>query len=338
MKWVCGVLAWLAFLIVMSGCKPDVPEAVVVNTPVQSHICQLVPPLYPGCDCPPAPCASGATPQIVVTYTSGPPSGSDGDPFIIPLSTVHSDGSGHKPPKPQRDGHDWDSTLTITIEVDTNGVAIPSVALHLVIDVADSGSTGSDSLFGHHHKSAASPKPKGRPSDTILTTPAGGAHTVTVVYTPSRFSEPVKLVISSAGVDTLRKHWTVGVPDLTHMSGSYIDLIGETTTLGSRHPNSHWVVSTMIPTLDSLAAKFHAVYSANLQVNDMSLRYGGKFDLDTLWGDTAHVEHRLGRSADISSLTAAQYANVVFWWKNAGFGLYFHPEAGNAHLRDWRNP
>ena len=118
------------------------------------------------------------------------------------------------------------------------------------------------------------------------------------------------------------------------------DITGDTaTSIYTAHPSGGVpAYSYMIPTLDSLAAKFHAVYSANLQVNDMSLRYGGKFDLDTLWGDTAHVEHRLGRSADISSLTAAQYANVVFWWKNAGFGLYFHPEAGKAHLRDWRNP
>ncbi|MGH7581669.1 MAG: hypothetical protein ACREL5_00415 [Gemmatimonadales bacterium] len=320
----------------------------VLTKPIQENLCHPDEYHFPGCECPPY-CIfpDSSHPQIIVTFVGSPPDGDDGDPFIIPLNTVHGDPLGHRPPKPTHNGHEWDSTLTFTIEVDTNGRAVPSVRLRLAIDAADSGGAGSDSLFGHFHYSGTTPKPKGSLSPDSIVTTDSATGKATVTYTPGQYSEPIHLVISSPAFDTTAKtHWTVGVPDLDHMSGSHVDLVGEDTPLGSRHPHSHYVISTMIPTLDSLADYWLGEYG-NLQINDMSLRYGGKFDLDTLWRSDPpglhtckiHCEHRLGRSADINGLSVSDtvpYHKLVHWWHHHGAGLFDFPEGGKAHLRDWR--
>jgi hypothetical protein len=311
----------------------------VITRPTVSHLCHIdEPPLYPGCDCPPAPCTSGATPNIVFAYSGSPPLGNDGDPFIIPRFTAHSDTAGHLEPRLTRD-----SSLSFTIEVDTNGVAIPSVQIHLALDAADHRGTAIDSIFGHFHHDSSLQKPSGQLSDTAPVTSSTSPYRATVVYTPSQYSEPVFLTVTSPGVATVAKHWSVGVPSLAHMTGSYITLVGEITP----HPNSHFVVPSMMPTLDSLGAYWVGLYHTNLLINDMSLAYGGKFDLDLHWeADSVHrckphCEHRLGRSADInglSSLDTVPYHNVVFWWNQADTGLYYFNETGKAHLRDWRWP
>ena len=280
----------------MSGCKPDVPEAVVVNTPVQSHICQLVPPLYPGCDCPPAPCASGATPQIVVTYTSGPPMGVDGDPFLIPTNASHTDKTGrYREPLPQNGPSAWPSTLTFAVKVDTNGVPIPNQTVTLSLNSVDSGGRGSDSVFGHYHSSSTPPKPKGTLSTGPVSTGSSGVASVT--YTAGQVSGPIILVASALGVDTLRRRWSVGISGLFQLAGPHVTLIGDVP----QHPHNYYGTIGMNFLLNSVAGVVYAKVGKPLVVNDMSLKYGGKFDLDTLWTNNPkrHVEHRLGISADI---------------------------------------
>lgn len=354
MKWMCGAVAWLAFLMVVSGCAPDVSETVVVNKPVPENLCHTEIYHFPGCECPPY-CVfpDSANPQIVVTYLYNPPYDADGNPFIIPSLTGHSYG-GIAEPAPRRTdtGAFWDSTLAFTVEVDTNGHAAPSVVLHLAIDVADSAGAGPDSAFGHYHQSATIPKPKGTlfPDTVVMTDSITGK--AMVIYSPSQYSEPITLTVSSPAFDsTLTKHWTVGVDSLVHMSGSYVTLVGETAP----HPHSHYVRLSTRDALNTLAAKWNSVYHTNLELNDMSLPYGGKFDIHIaphlfpFWrSDTAavghcwdHCEHRLGRSADINGLSRSDtvpYHNVVTWWREIDARMNEYPESGKAHLRDGRQP
>ncbi len=349
MKWLCCILPWLAFLVAITGCAPDLPPpAVAVIKPTPEYLCH--PEIYgfPGCECPPYCVFRDSTNvQFVVTFLHDPPHDADGNPVIIPLLTGHSY-KGLLEPKPLRTdtGKEWDSTLAFTIEVDTNGVPAPSVQLHLSIDAADDSGNGAAASFGHYHGSNSVRKPTGFLSDSLPMTPATSPYRDTVTYTPSQYSEPVTLTISSsAAKDTLRKAWTVGVDSLVHMSGPYVTLVGEIAP----HPHSHYVRPGTMDALNALAAKWRAVYGTNLELNDMSLQHGGKFDLNLDWRvDTAmvgkclpHCEHRLGRSADINGLSPSDtvpYHLVVKWWHDLGARLNEFPESGKAHLRDTRQP
>lgn len=138
--------------------------------------------------------------------------------------------------------------------------------------------------------------------------------------------------------------------------------VGATAT----HPNgfSHWGQPELILAIVRAAAAYKAATGGRASVNDMSLFYGGKFDIwrnlgggqiavcannqpDNCWGgpggpSISHVEHRHGTEVDINPLggaTAAQrldfrgalrlaFANVE-WHSN-----HFHVRtASSAYLR-----
>jgi hypothetical protein len=344
MKWMCGVLAWLAFLVVVGGCSSEVPQAVVITRPTVSHLCHIdEPPLYPGCDCPPAPCTSGATPHMVVSFASNPPTrDDDGDPLIIPQFAAHTL-FGLTEPLPFRPNTTqvWDDTLTLSIEVDTNNVGIGSVQLHLALNVADEAGAGSDSAFGHYHTSGSVHKPTGTLSDSNPVTDAT-SHKATVKYTSSQYSEPVFLTVTSTNVDTVRKHWTVGVPNLVHVSGVHLQIVGEDTPVGVKHPHAHFALPPMNSTLAIAGSAVYGWFGHDLAVNDMGLPWGGKFDLDAQWrhdtippGHCAkHCEHRLGRTADVDMPNAKQYNKLKYLWDSASVrNSYFEQNPVHLHLR-----
>ena len=156
----------------------------------------------------------------------------------------------------------------------------------------------------------------------------------TVTFKADSVSEPVTLVIATSHGDSVTKHWTVGVPGLVSVYGAHLHLVGATTA----HPNSHFIVQAMLDTLNVVADSFYALYSSDLQVNDASLAYGGFLDLDTHWGadSTVHLEHRLGRSADIDDLTSEQRHQLKRLWEKKGSYQFVHVESSHYHLRFWR--
>lgn len=64
------------------------------------------------------------------------------------------------------------------------------------------------------------------------------------------------------------------------------------------HPQNHWGKPQLNAKILQLAAAFKAERSKNLKVNDMSLRYGGRFDVCDNWTDP-HETHMDGRHVDI---------------------------------------
>ena len=87
----------------------------------------------------------------------------------------------------------------------------------------------------------------------------------------------------------------VAVPGLVELTeGGSVDTVGPTTT----HPDSHWGTSLLVQRLRPLGDSVAAEYGLHLQVNDMSLRLGGVFDVDSTWHQP-HLEHRVGTNADV---------------------------------------
>jgi hypothetical protein len=87
----------------------------------------------------------------------------------------------------------------------------------------------------------------------------------------------------------------VAVPGLEELTqGGNVDTVGTRTT----HPDSHWGTPAMVANLRALGDSLHAEYGSPLQVNDMSLRFGGLFDWPANWRQP-HLEHRAGTTADL---------------------------------------
>lgn len=76
------------------------------------------------------------------------------------------------------------------------------------------------------------------------------------------------------------------------------DLIGNPP--GSIHPGNHYGLRAMIDSLASAAAAFRAKFPTGpkLAFNDMSLLYGGVFDLNANWLSPGHCGHRAGMECD----------------------------------------
>ena len=85
-----------------------------------------------------------------------------------------------------------------------------------------------------------------------------------------------------------------GLVELTEDPGNYI-LVGSTLS----HPSNHYGVPEFVSVIRDLAKKYKELYGGRLRINDISLIYGGIFDINGDWRPP-HKEHRDGRSVDIS--------------------------------------
>src|SRR5262249_13622989 len=77
-------------------------------------------------------------------------------------------------------------------------------------------------------------------------------------------------------------------------------LVGGTTT----HPRNHFGTNTALPNLPLIASDYlnQCPGADILRYNDMSLVWGGKFDLSSDWSTTGdHAEHRIGINCDVYS-------------------------------------
>jgi hypothetical protein len=130
----------------------------------------------------------------------------------------------------------------------------------------------------------------------------------------------------------------VAVPGLVELTeGGSVDTIGLTTS----HPDSHWGAPAMAAAVRQLADSVSAFASriaalpfqarpsgrfpSQLGVNDMSLRLGGLFDVDSTW-TFPHVDHRDGFDADIDvrrETSDDNYARLVraVWMAKLGHEL-----------------
>lgn len=120
---------------------------------------------------------------------------------------------------------------------------------------------------------------------------------------------------------------TERVPDLELLpERAYYEKIGgrcnhygprdDTTHQGCRTPdNNHWGTARIIQALDSIAANYRRLFPSDtmLQINDISLPLGGRFDIYAQWaGDDDHVYHRLGIDVDIRRTWIPQAHRAMF--------------------------
>ena len=339
-RWLLGFLG--AGVIAIGACAPleQARETVVLVKPTPANICQNIPPIYPGCSCPPG-CYMGDSTtmpkHVGITLSSPPMNGND--PLLLPdsLSAYQF--------LPQYSGSDWPISMTLTLFVDTNGTHLGSRVITLTLKAIDSAGTQSDAPFGHMHNggSLGLAKPKGSLSSSSVTTDAS-THLATVTYTASKFSGPVIIFAASSGADTARLRVNVGVKDLVRVdSTNKMMWIGYT----NQHPSgvSHYATDSMKAMLLAASDSIAAIFGGKVfPLNDMSLPWGGRFDWDStkLW-TAGHLEHGGGRSADVrtqgtNALTRPQLGWLKGFWTDSLDSCIF-PEKGppHWHLRQSRD-
>lgn len=69
----------------------------------------------------------------------------------------------------------------------------------------------------------------------------------------------------------------------------------------SQHKKNHYGTINLVTKLKALADSINADSSYILRVNDISLQFGGPFDIHNKW-NTPHQKHREGKSADIDNV------------------------------------
>jgi len=98
--------------------------------------------------------------------------------------------------------------------------------------------------------------------------------------------------------------------------GEHYDLIGAYGESGvdSKHRVNHYGTSNLINKLKALADSVYADSSYVLRINDVSLQFGGPFDIKNNW-DTPHENHREGVSADIDDVDGNKKAVPAMYLK-----------------------
>lgn len=140
------------------------------------------------------------------------------------------------------------------------------------------------------------------------------------------------LYINGRLVDT--DYNRVRLPGLTPLKSSRsIFLIGSKP----QHPESHYGHPALIAALETLADKYYQKFNTPLQVNDISLPWGGLFDLgrDGPWWKSPHAEHRDGKQADIRNIymSPAQRKFFADEAKKLGLSVLAEDKPPHFHLR-----
>ncbi len=213
-------------------------------------------------------------------------------------------------------------TNTATITVQTNP-PWPNQTVHLSLS-AGTGSAG--------HISHSGTRPLGMLTASDGTTNSQGSFQTT--YTAAIFAGEVKI---SATVDNSPSAnsilMDVAVESLNEL-GAAADyaLIGQTTS----HPSNHFGTQTAVTNLPLIASDYITQFpGANiLQYNDMSLVFGGKFDLDNDWCSSCdHSEHRIGINCDVSSsnVPTSRWSALTAIFAQRGSPNYLDETADRHH-------
>lgn len=216
------------------------------------------------------------------------------------------------------------STIDIDISCSFFGAPIPDCEITNNPPVPAEPNTG-----GHNHSDS------GRPLGTLepLQGNSGSDAILTVTYTAP---DPAGVVrITGSGFHPtygfFSGTFTIGimVPGLQELgAGSNYDLVGQTAT----HPSNHFGTAGLLASLGSLAQTYSTAYPGQrLGYNDMSLPFGGLFDISANWG-TPHKSHRLGTDVDLRLVPPQQRQSLQQMIYRSGISLIL-VEGNHWHLR-----
>jgi hypothetical protein len=153
------------------------------------------------------------------------------------------------------------------------------------------------STGGHLHDDGSRPRGTYEPSSGNT----GASGVLTTTYTSPEASGIIDNILTGQlpnGQAVNAASFTIGVeiPDLVPLgAGANYNLVGS----GTEHPDNHYGTPTLNGMLRTLADSYAAAFPGQrLDYNDMSLAYGGVFDIAYTWKPD-HFEHRFGQNCDL---------------------------------------
>ena len=207
------------------------------------------------------------------------------------------------PTETRPSGTDGTSTITFTAKTTTpGGQPMAGVALSFSVDVKPYSG-------GHDHHSTARPKGTLNPAQGV--TNANGE--LVVKFTAPEFSgiHTIKTNCPSCSNKEVSKEIQVRVPDLlpispnppTDADGAFVYALTSVDKThqgnGRYHVNQYYLTEQSRQNLRSMVAAFSDEGWGTVALNDASLYWGGRYDIESNW-DGPHKGHREGREVDIS--------------------------------------
>ncbi len=163
-------------------------------------------------------------------------------------------------------------------------------------------------------------------------------------YTASVFGGSYRVKARLGGMEKVLD-FRVLVPNLASLGGGdNYNLIGART----EHPNNHYGTATALSNLPLIANDYKTRFygegaipnAEKVSYNDMSLIYGGKFEVPGNWNlvNENHAEHRVGRNCDVRSINvpADRHAALEDIFSQRGspnFLKHVPPDPPHWHLR-----
>ncbi len=202
--------------------------------------------------------------------------------------------SGRTETRPTQTG--GTSTVTITAKVTSGGQPRAGIPVVFALEVVDDS--------GGHDAGHIAARPKGRLVPESGISDANGE--VKIVFQASQIAGDHIIAASCTSCQAAVSHnIRVKVPDLVNVfalpfTGQFAyPGIGQTL----QHSDNHYLTWDAAYKMFEISSRYQRIWptAPKLTLNDMSLKWGGKFDLDGNWETSInrHAEHRVGSSSDI---------------------------------------
>jgi hypothetical protein len=111
---------------------------------------------------------------------------------------------------------------------------------------------------------------------------------------------------------------------------------GQKAIHGNNTAYNHYMTTNAATGIYNATTFYQATYPGLVTANDMSLPYGGKFDINANW-QSPHYAHDFGTAADIDYITGA--VNVAAFLASCSyFGAIYTKQEDNGSLHcHWSN-
>ena len=194
---------------------------------------------------------------------------------------------------------------------------------------------------GHDHDDAS--RPLGELSRTTGSTGADG-YQFTYTYTAPEVSGLVDLRVecwndfATCPPDDYFQVVDVQVPGMMPLTqGLDYNLVGSYGMPGvtSQHIGNHYGTPGFLVKVRYLAALYNLKFNSKLDYNDLSLIYGGRFDIYNNWRGSHH-EHKVGTNIDVRYVPVTNRREFLVMLARADINgeVLDEPDSRHLHIRD----